>query len=80
MPGTPHDSAAMLLLFESGPEDWLGELTELESAHDAYECIRKKFTGGSNAQANLDWLKEMSLGMRRGETIQQYVNRMINQK
>ena len=78
--GTTHDAAALLLLYESVPEDWLGEVSSKPSAYDAYVHICKKFTGGGNVQANADWLKEMSRGMRQGETISQYVNRMINLK
>eukprot|EP00884_Botryococcus_braunii_P015982 jgi/Botrbrau1/3067/Bobra.0070s0060.1 len=80
MPGTIHNAAAMLLLYESVPEEWLGELSSKPSAYDAYLFICKKFVGGYNTQANADWLKEMSRGMRRGETIAQYVSRMINLK
>eukprot|EP00884_Botryococcus_braunii_P004069 jgi/Botrbrau1/13663/Bobra.0292s0012.1 len=80
MPGTIHNAAAMLLLYESVPEEWLGEVSSKPSAYDAYLFICKKFVGGYNTQANADWLKEMSRGMRRGETISQYVSRMINLK
>eukprot|EP00884_Botryococcus_braunii_P001654 jgi/Botrbrau1/1148/Bobra.0162s0039.1 len=80
MPGTIHNAAALLLLYESVPEDWLGEVSSKPSAYDAYIYICKKFTGGHNVQANADWLKEMSRGTRQGETISQYVNRMINLK
>jgi hypothetical protein len=80
MPGTTHNAAALLLLYESVPEDWLGELSCKPSAYDAYIHICKKFTGGHNPQANADWLKEMTRGMRQGETLSQYVNRIINLK
>ena len=69
MPGTSHDSAALLLMYEYVPEDWLGELSSLPSAHDAYVYICRKFTGGYNVEANLDWLKDLPQGMRQGETI-----------
>jgi hypothetical protein len=80
MPGTLHDAAALLLLYESVPEEWQGELAELGSAYDAYEYICRKFIGGHNLQANMDWLQEMGQGMRHDETISQYVNRMLNLK
>ena len=80
MPGTIHNAAAMLLMYESVPEEWLGELSSKPSAYDAYVFICKKFVGGHNPQANADWLKEMAKGMKRGETISQYVSRMINLK
>jgi hypothetical protein len=80
MPGTIHNAAAMLLLYESVPEEWLGELSSKPSAYDANVFICKKFVGGYNTQANADWLKEMAKGMKRGETISQYVSRMINLK
>eukprot|EP00884_Botryococcus_braunii_P001613 jgi/Botrbrau1/11452/Bobra.0328s0012.1 len=80
MPGTAHDAAAMLLIYESVPEEWLGPLSNLPSAYDAYEFICRKFIGGYNIEANADWLQEMSQGMKHDETISQYVNRMINLK
>eukprot|EP00884_Botryococcus_braunii_P008948 jgi/Botrbrau1/18054/Bobra.0062s0042.1 len=80
MLGTTHNAAALLLLYESVPEDWLGALSSKPSAYDAYVHICRKFVGGYNPQANADWLKEMSRGMKQGETISQYLNRMINLK
>eukprot|EP00884_Botryococcus_braunii_P022654 jgi/Botrbrau1/9072/Bobra.178_2s0004.1 len=80
MPGTIHNAAAMLLMYESVPEEWLGELSSKPSAYDAYVFICKKFVGGYNTQANAEWLKEMAKAMKRGETISQYVSRMINLK
>eukprot|EP00884_Botryococcus_braunii_P003436 jgi/Botrbrau1/13093/Bobra.0187s0052.1 len=80
MPGTTHDAAALLLLYESVPEEWHGELSDLSSAYVAYEYICRKFIGGYNLQANMDWLLEMSQGMKHDETISQYVSRMLNLK
>eukprot|EP00884_Botryococcus_braunii_P008265 jgi/Botrbrau1/1743/Bobra.0217s0001.1 len=80
MPGTTHDAAALLLLYESVPEEWHGELSEIASAYDAFEYVSKKFIGGCNLQANMDWLQEMNQGMKHDETISQYVSRMLNLK
>ena len=80
MPGTTHDAAALLLLYESVPEEWHGELSDLSSAYVAYEYICRKFIGGYNLQASMDWLLEMSQGMKHDETISQYVSRMLNLK
>jgi hypothetical protein len=80
MPGTIHNSAALLLLYESISEDLHGELTGMTTAFDAYNYVFCKFNGGTNIDANNDWLKEMAAGMRHDETITQYVNRMLTLK
>jgi hypothetical protein len=80
MPGTIHNSAALLLLYESISEDLHGELTGMTTAFDAYNYVFCKFNGGTNIDANNDWLKEMAARMRHDETITQYVNRMLTLK
>jgi hypothetical protein len=80
MHGTLHNSAALPLLYESISEDFHGELSGLTTAFDAYNYVYCKFKGGTNIDANNDWLKEMAAGMRHDETITQYVNRMLTLK
>jgi hypothetical protein len=80
MPDTLHNSAALLLLYESVSEDLHGELSGMTTAFDAYNFVHRKFNGGTNIDANNDWLKEMAAGMLPEETITQYVNRMLTLK
>jgi hypothetical protein len=80
MPGTLHNYAALLLLYESISEDLCGELTGMTTAFDAYNYVYKKLNGGTNIDANNDWLKEMAAGMLHDEIITQYVNRMLTLK
>jgi hypothetical protein len=80
MPGTIHNSAALLLLYESISEDLHGELSGMTTAFDAYNYVFCKFNGGTNIEANNDLLKEMAAGMKHDETITQYVNRMLTLK
>jgi hypothetical protein len=80
MPGTLHNSAALLLLYESISEDLHGELSGMTTAFDAYNYVYCKFNGGTNIDANNDSLKEMAAGMRHDESITQYVNRMLTLK
>lgn len=80
MPREPEDHAAFMLILSSVPSEWHYTLASKESAYEAVCWIIDQFTGGHNLEATERWRADMKKGMQPGETLVQYVRRMINLK
>jgi hypothetical protein len=74
-PDSTVDSAAFQLLMGSLPEHWQNIISTMDTAHQAYDYIMAKFSGGSNQQVNPNWQRELEEGMRPSETLEQYAMR-----
>ena len=62
-PDTPEDSAIRMMLFESIPDIWMGEVANKDSAYEAVHWLLAKFVGGKNEQSTNRWLRELNGGL-----------------
>ena len=77
-PDTPEDSAIRMMLFESIPDIWMGEVANKDSAYEAVHWLLAKFVGGKNEQSTNRWLRELNGGIRPGESLTHFYHRLLN--
>ncbi len=79
-PDTPEDSAIRMMLFKSIPDVWTAEVANKDSAYAAVPWLLAKLVGGKNEQSTNRWLRELNGGIRPGESLTHFYQRLLNLK
>ena len=68
-PDSGVDSAAYQLLLGSLPEHLQSAISGIDTARQSFDYICANFSGGSNLEANMTWLRDLKAGMKPTETL-----------